>query len=168
MFNKLLIIIISFSGLLFSANSKPLFDTYDKLIISYPQFLESNYFEDDDYYYYLDTYEYTDMGRSKRSKRNAKKNIRNKIKLKVMSNLSGSICCGFDISNIRSILRNINIVDKNNHQYAKFFELKKHTSDITAVEDLIIFDNNESIIYGVRINKQNISIEGCECNLVID
>ena len=168
MFNKLLIIIISFSALLFSANNKPLFDTYDKLIIYYPQFLDNNYFEDDDYYYYLDTYEYTNMAKSKRSKRNAKKNIIKKARLEVLSNLSGSICCGFDVANVRTFLKGINVVDKNNNKYTKSFELKKHTSNITTLENLIILDKNESIIYGVRINKQNISIEGCECNLVID
>ena len=165
---KTLIITISLLSFLFCSNNKPLFSSYNKLIESYPQFLDTNYFEDEDYYYYIITYSYNDKSNYKRSKKIQMKNNKKKARLKALSDLSGSVCCGFDIGNMRTLIRKINVVDKDNNKLTKSFEIKQHTTDVSSLDNLITLDTGTSIIYGVRANKHNISIDGCECNLVIN
>ena len=69
---------------------------------------------------------------------------------------------------MRTLLRKIDAVDADNNKLTKSFEIKQHTTDLSSSDNLIILDSGTSIIYGVRVNKHNISIDGCECSLVIN
>tara|TARA_B110000116_G_scaffold244263_1_gene234584 strand:+ start:1206 stop:1757 length:552 start_codon:yes stop_codon:yes gene_type:complete len=166
-----LFIIITFS-FVFCLNENSYFDNYHELIDRYPQFLSSNYFEDDSYYYYLTSYDYHGIKETRRFKRNKIQSIENsksKARLQALSSLSGSICCGFDVNDIRDLLKGVNIIDSNSNKLYSTFEVTKSTVEFRELETLLNFNNGNSIIYAIRINKFNIiNDNSCECNLTVN
>ena len=165
-----LFIIITFS-FVFCLNEKSYFDNYHELIDQYPQFLNYNYFEDDNYYYYLTSYDYNTIKETRRFKRNKIQSIENaksKARLHALSNLFESICCGFDITNINKRLRKANLIDLNNNKLSHTFSVKS-SIQADGVEVMVNMDTGNTIVYAVRINK-NITLDYnvCECNFIIN
>ena len=160
---------IAYSGANIKKIDSAEINTYHELISLYPQFLNSNYFEDDSYYYYLSVYDNSNKNKSKRSNRNKSKISKSKARLKAVSDLNNSICCGFDTNVFFKSLRNTKFVDTKKNILSHSFQVNSNTSEFTNLETLFYESDRNSIITAIRINKTDITTStSCECNITIN
>ena len=140
-----IIISIVFS---YSSNNYTKFNSFNDLIIEFPEFLKSNYFEKGNYYYCI-----SNTSNTKQYDRT----IDNKTRLKTLSYLNESVCCGEDIMNKKN---NFNPSASKSSIDMSY----ESSSMINNVEILLDYNMGTSYIYAIRVNKQNFKTHNCECN----
>jgi len=162
------LLLFLFSSLIF-CNKNTVYDSYYDFIRDNKEFINSNYYEDNNFYYYLYVYDTKKLQSSRRWNRNRKASIENafkKARLSAISNLMESICCGFDISKFRDI-RKLNVVDNNNNTVSYELDVKQ-TSEATDIDPFLKDMIGDDIFYGVKIKKDRTLNTSCTCNLKLN
>ena len=152
------------------------FSSYDQLINTHPQFLTDNFFEDKYSYYYLNIKDISDKLNSRRWRKNKNQTLNTeygKLRLKTLSNLNESICCGFDVNkrltsfrkNIKDVASSLNLENWNSS-----FKSGQSSMKFSNVELLFKEQYKNILIYIIKIDKENIeNIDTeCECTFTIN
>ena len=167
MYNLFFFIFIS-SSFLICSNPKS-YDNYYDFIVDNNQFINYKYVEDENFHSYLFIYDISKLRDSRRWNRNQKSALDiafKKARLSAISNLMESICCGFDISNFKSISK-LNLIDNNNKKMSYKLDVKQK-NEIQYVETFLEDVIGDEIFYGVRINKDKALNTNCSCNLKLN
>ena len=128
----------------YSYTEYSIYDSYENLITEIPEFVESNYFETDNFYYYLSKIELNSQSDAV---------VGGKLRLMTLSNLNESICCGFDISHMKRKSKEMDVLG---------------TSTINNLEILLNDKIDTFYLYAVRIKKEDFKINNCTCNYTLN
>ena len=132
-------------------------NNYNSLIEEYPKFKKTNFFEDNNYYYYLSKFDIDNK------KINSSKS---KSRLMSISDFTQSICCGFDVKILDNV-REFKIIENNSNSTISYNIASKSTyiNDIVYLYNEL---NNDIGLLAMKILKTDINPnQKCDCHIKI-
>ena len=132
-------------------------NSYNSFIEEYPKFKKTNFFEDNNYYYYLSKFDIDNK------KINSSKS---KSRLMSISDFTQSICCGFDVKILDNV-REFKIIENNSNSTISYNIASKSTyiNDIVYLYNEL---NNDIGLLAMKILKTDINPnQNCDCRIKI-
>ena len=148
--NKTKIILFCFFCLLYS-NQNSAYSNYSELINDYPMFISNNYFEDDNFYYYLVSKDISKKMESRSWKRNEVQRLENefsKLRLNAITELTENICCGFNVKNGMS---NVRYIHRYTNEQKRYSISTNHLTEMSSSPNILLKSlHNNTVIFALK------------------